>query len=202
MISCIIFYTYSNYLKMQLQLTYTHYSSSTRIEYISRAASVQIGNKWYIYGGCVNACDNCNTLWVYDFSKSEWSIEGADSKGKSKAPPLDSHTMCYYEGKDNKQMLIIFGGFVGDKFGEYWNQVVTYDITAGSWELPYTTHIKLNNQNAPKPRGGQSAVVNGEYMYVFGGTNGDQRYNDLWKYNITNKTWKEIQAKNPPLVKI
>ena len=45
------------------------------------------------------------------------------------------------------------------------------------------------------PRDGSAMTAVGNNLYVFGGTNGQEKFNDLWSFNLQNKTWTRINLK-------
>jgi len=167
---------------------------------ISRAASVLVENKWYIFGGAINTCENTNNLWCFNFDKMVWHL--IKPKTKVLPPCIDSHSICHYKA-NGIDYLVIFGGFIGEQYGECWNQVIKYDITNGKWLLPYKEdNLILASQSGPCPRSGHGAVIKGDFLYIFGGTDGEARYNDLWKYDLRNNHWTQIKTGNPPAVRL
>lgn len=44
----------------------------------------------------------------------------------------------------------------------------------------------------PKLRFGHSAVRINHSMFIFGGWDGVATLNDLWEYNLKEKTWTEV----------
>lgn len=45
----------------------------------------------------------------------------------------------------------------------------------------------------PSNRSGHTAVLDGNFMYIFGGSNViNDKLNDLWRLNLTEHTWEEI----------
>ncbi|MEM4385349.1 MAG: kelch repeat-containing protein [Candidatus Anstonellales archaeon] len=92
------------------------------------------------------------------------------------------HTMVRYNNK-----LYVFGGYGGEynQPATHLNDIVEFDIFNNKW----TT---INASNPPSPRMAHSAVVIGNYMYVFGGYDGTNFNNELWRYNFTNSTWTKL----------
>lgn len=45
-------------------------------------------------------------------------------------------------------------------------------------------------------------VAEGGYLYVFGGTNGQNTLNDFWKFSLSSKRWELIKTENVPEVNI
>lgn len=160
--------------------------------------SVCDDDKWYLFGGTTNATENTSNLWCFDFIKGEWALIKPSSAPY--APPLDSHSGGLYKSQ-GKTYIVCFGGFVGDSYGEYWNQVIKYDIAAKKWILPYKDSIQISNPAGPSPMSGHSASIYDGNMFVFGGTNGEVRFNDIWKYDLNQETWQKIKTKiYPPVI--
>lgn len=82
---------------------------------------------------------------------------------------------------------------------------MSYNISVNKWEIlfPHTTIKKKSNSGAfPSPRGGHAAIINDGLLYIFGGTEGDKRFNDMWTFNLKTKLWCEITySGNVPDVK-
>lgn len=162
--------------------------------------SVLDDNKWYLFGGTASAIQNSSNLWCFDFVKLEWSQ--IKSVNNVSPPPLDSQAGCIYTKDSDEKYIVSFGGFVGGSYGEYWNQIVKFDINKRQWILPYDNidSIEFVNPSGPSPRCGHSVSVYKNSMYVFGGTNGEYRFNDLWLCDLGRETWQKINTKeNPPV---
>jgi len=163
-------------------------------------SSVLIDDKWYLFGGTISAIENSSNMWCFDFTKEEWSL--IRPSNNVTLPTLDSHTSCVYKDKQGKNYIITFGGFIGGEFGEYWNQILVFDVENKKWKVPYTEEdgIQVQDPKAPSIRCGHSATIYNDKMYVFGGTNGEVRYNDMWIYDLINESWETIKLKeNPPV---
>ena len=82
--------------------------------------------------------------------------------------------------------MIVFGGF---EDGERTNDTIAYNLKSNVW-----TAIKHEQGKRPCPRSGHSAVIQGNFMYVFGGKAGNSlKLNDLWQFNIQSHVWTEIK---------
>lgn len=159
--------------------------------------SVCEDDKWYLFGGTISATENTSDIWCFDFTKNEWSLVKPTSTACP--PTLDSHSGGLYKAQ-GKSYIVSFGGFLG-KYGEYWNQVIKYDISANKWILPYKDNaIQLTDPSGPHPRGGHTSSIFNGYLYIFGGRNGEIKYNDIWRFDLSQDTWLKIKTKeNPPV---
>ncbi len=48
------------------------------------------------------------------------------------------------------------------------------------------------DNHSPGPRTGHTAITLQDKMYLFGGETGSKCTNDLWRFDIANKTWTKI----------
>jgi len=193
-----------NYIQLNKELTLScwepvHVNGTVSPGPLSRMSSVLDGDKWYLFGGTTKATFNNANMWCFNFTKNEWSLIKPTS---TVIPaPLDSHSSTLYKDPQGKSYIVTFGGFVGSTYGEYWNQIVMFDIENKRWILPYSKEegIQFLNPNGPAARCGHSATIHKNNLYVFGGTNGEVRFNDIWVYDLINQSWRQIQPKeNPP----
>lgn len=130
----------------------------------------------YLYGG-LKGVDNSPHLYALNLDTLIWSIV----KTVGDAPEgRDDHA---YTTDDNN--MYIFGGFVR---GTRVNDVYAFNYAAKSW-----SKLSENNVNqGPRPRAASSIVIYNNSLYVFGGHDEDnEKLSDLWKFDITQKTWTE-----------
>jgi hypothetical protein len=67
-----------------------------------------------------------------------------------------------------------------------------YHLKKKEWEK-----VKYSTKEVPLPRASHSAALSESYenMYIFGGYNNiKNQLSDLWKFNIENKKWTEIET--------
>ena len=85
-----------------------------------------------------------------------------------------------------KANMIIFGGFID---GVRTNEIAEYNVINNYWtERPYP-----KDASAPCPRSGHSAVFYQGRMVIFGGkTEGAEKLNDLWQYDVNEGLWTEL----------
>ncbi len=130
----------------------------------------------------------------------EW-IRG--SVGEEQPLGRYKHTATVF---DNTQLLL-FGGF--HTTDHRLNDVWVFDAVAYSWRQPNKKHnlesaepCQLVNQhwtNAPPARGGHSATLIGDLLYIFGGYGGlgysRRDLDDLYALNVYTWKWTKIAAK-------
>ncbi|BFY98775.1 hypothetical protein BsWGS_01815 [Bradybaena similaris] len=88
---------------------------------------------------------------------------------------------------DDSDELWVLGGFkMGDN--NLSNNLFRYSINSKNW----TAAIELGP--TPWPRYGHTTVFHQGDLYLFGGVNGTVIMKDLWKYNISSKTWSSLTS--------
>lgn len=88
--------------------------------------------------------------------------------------------------------MLIFGGFVN---GERVNDIYRYYFKENKWEK-----VQNLGEQSPSPRAGHSAIIYGDSMIIFGGTDEEKdKLNDTWEFNLTNNQWRKLEASDPPL---
>ncbi|KAJ6247867.1 leucine-zipper-like transcriptional regulator 1 [Anaeramoeba flamelloides] len=128
--------------------------------------SVVFKDKLYIFGGVDDKVYR-NDLWEFDIIQEKWrriEVENPPS-------PRNSSVMAVYKNK-----LYLFGG-VQDKnvlLNDFWE----FNFVSNEWkklkpkgELPCKRHF-------------HSGSIVGPFFYIFGGSNGKRRLNDLYRYEF------------------
>lgn len=135
---------------------------------------------------------NTNELYIFNFAELEWNVIPKPKtcitfgKNFNYPPSIDSHRACLQE---DSGMLYVMGGYIGDEFGKFTNQVFRYDIKGNNWiELLW----KAIDGKGPSPRSDHAMILNDKYLYIFGGTDENVRFGDLWSFEIETATWREI----------
>jgi hypothetical protein len=130
-------------------------------------ATVDVQNdRMLMYGGCSSGFGPCpqGDLWVFDFETNRWTELTPESSPSARRNPSLLQI-------PDETYALMFGGFGASSVGgDLWQ----YDN--GSWNLVDTTG------EAPSPRWSHDVAVDGERrrLYLFGGTNGALRFNDLY----------------------
>ncbi|KAI8887819.1 galactose oxidase [Backusella circina FSU 941] len=80
----------------------------------------------------------------------------------------------------------------GKQNNNYFDDLFTFNINtvnkAPKWEL-----VHYRNR-PPKARSGHVSVIFEQTLYIFGGTDGEVVFNDLWGLNLTSLVWTQIDA--------
>lgn len=147
----------------------------------------------YIFGGLTHNRNKevpTNSLIKYnlesgEYEKIEYKNDDEESK-ESKPPSLYHHTLTLVESKSGVLSMYLFGG--RDEFGNASNNIYQYNIKKQEWTL-----IKPKG-NPPSPRYSHSAInVDSQYLYIFGGTNGKEYFNDLYIFCTETNTWSHLR---------
>ena len=131
----------------------------------------------------------------------EW--ERINTPGTARPLSRWKHTATLFE---NTQILV-FGGYHTTE--HRLNDVWVFDAVAYCWTQPNSDHnqdsntaSQLSNEkwaNVPPPRGGHSATLIGENVYIFGGYGGlgysRRDLDDLYALNVFTWVWSKVAAK-------
>ncbi|EFQ97471.1 kelch-domain-containing protein [Nannizzia gypsea CBS 118893] len=154
-------------------------------------ASLLVGNALIVYGGDTKIHDNDtldDTLYFLNTSSRQWSC--AASPGP-RPPGRYGHSLNLLGSK-----IYVFGGQVE---GFFFNDLLAFDLNAmnnpgNKWEF------LLRNSHDDGPPVGQvppartnhTMVTFNDKLYLFGGTNGVQWFNDVWAYDPRGNSWTQI----------
>ncbi|KAI9843168.1 MAG: Negative regulator of mitotic exit [Thelocarpon superellum] len=156
-------------------------------------ASLIVGNAFIVYGGDTKMDDRDmldDTLYLLNTSTRHWSRAipaGPRPSGRY------GHTLNIIGSK-----IYIFGGQVE---GYFFNDLVAFDLNAlqkasNKWEM-----LVLNsNDGGPPPgqippaRTNHTIVTWEDQLYLFGGTNGLQWFNDVWTYDPATNAWTQLDC--------
>ncbi|CAD8049418.1 unnamed protein product [Paramecium sonneborni] len=140
-------------------------------------------NNLYLFGGQIADSICTNEIFVHDVNHQIWKkIEINESYPQ----PLDNYCATVYNDQ-----LILFGGFYCADICKHSNDLYSYSFNLNHW-------IKLNKskEKQPSPRDGSSIAIHNSNLYMFGGKNGDLRYNDLWSFDLSTQEWNFIPINN------
>lgn len=121
---------------------------------------------------------------------------------------LHCHTTVYFtettEGKISEHRLYVFGGCAGQREGDpsvETNALYCLDLNRQIWRK-----IPQDSNRTPTPRAYHAAaMVNNEWMYIFGGggpseqlnasgTQMETTFGDMWRFNIQQETWEKVST--------
>ncbi|KAK2734915.1 Negative regulator of mitotic exit [Myotisia sp. PD_48] len=154
-------------------------------------ASILVGNALIVFGGDTKVHDNDtldDTLYFLNTSSRQWSC--AASPGPRPTGRY-GHSLNLLGSK-----IYVFGGQVE---GFFFNDLVAFDLNAmqnpgNKWEF------RLKNSHdggppvgqVPPARTNHTTVTFNDKLYLFGGTNGTQWFNDVWCYDPRSNNWTQL----------
>ncbi|KAG4440796.1 hypothetical protein IFR05_003724 [Cadophora sp. M221] len=156
-------------------------------------ASLLVGNAFIVYGGDTKMDDSDvldETLYLLNTSTRQWS----------RAVPAGPRPSGRYGHSLNilGSKIYVFGGQVE---GYFMNDLVAFDLNqlqvpTNRWEM-----LIRNSEEGGPPQGqippartNHSIVTYNEKLYLFGGTNGFQWFNDVWCYDPIPNTWVALDC--------
>lgn len=155
-------------------------------------ASLLVGNAFIVFGGDTKVDDRDtldDTLYLLNTSSRQWSR--AIPPGPRPAGRY-GHTLNILGSK-----IYVFGGQVE---GYFFNDLVAFDLNAlqnptNKWEFL----VRNSHDGGPLPTSGQippartnhTIVSFNEKLYLFGGTNGEHWFNDVWSYDPRTNIWTQ-----------
>jgi len=134
----------------------------------------------YVFGGWNGFTRTWfNDVNEFNFETKTW--RQIDAKGKLPVQRT-SHACVVYGNR-----MYVFGGFSGDG---YLNDLHEFNFETETW----TDITPFTSGERPDPRSRFCAVVNGQYMYVLGGWNKVNYFNDFYMYNFETRVWSKIHG--------
>ncbi|KAH7126888.1 hypothetical protein B0J11DRAFT_526702 [Dendryphion nanum] len=158
-------------------------------------SSLLVGNAFIVFGGDTKldeSDDLDDTLYLLNTSTKHWSRalpQGPRPTGRY------GHTLNILGSK-----IYIFGGQVE---GFFFNDLVAFDLNSlqsstSRWEvlLPNSKEGSVSSPQgrAPPPRTNHSVVTWNDKLYLFGGTDGNVWFNDVWTYDPRTNSWSELDC--------
>ncbi|KAI0447267.1 hypothetical protein F4803DRAFT_363680 [Xylaria telfairii] len=156
-------------------------------------ASLLVGNAFIVYGGDTKIDETDildETLYLLNTSTRQWS----------RALPAGPRPSGRYGHSLNivGSKIYIFGGQVE---GYFMNDLSAFDLNQlqmpnNRWEIL----IESSEVDAPPtgkvppPRTNHSMITYNDKMYLFGGTNGQLWFNDVWCYDPPANTWTQLDC--------
>ncbi|KAI0397689.1 hypothetical protein F5Y17DRAFT_320754 [Xylariaceae sp. FL0594] len=156
-------------------------------------SSLLVGNAFIVYGGDTKIDENDildETLYLLNTSTRQWS----------RALPAGPRPSGRYGHSLNivGSKIYIFGGQVE---GHFMNDLSAFDLNQlqmpnNRWELLLTsseTGVGPTGR-VPPARTNHTMVSYNDRMYLFGGTNGYQWFNDVWCYDPSTNKWTQLDC--------
>ncbi len=150
-------------------------------------ASLLVGNAFIVYGGDTKMDDGDvldEALYLLNTSTRQWSRA---VPAAPRPPGRYGHSLNIMGSK-----IYVFGGQVE---GYFMNDLVAFDLNQlqnpqNRWE--FLIQNEGDGAIVPPPRTNHTIITYNDCMYLFGGTNGYQWFNDVWCYDPVTNTWAEL----------
>ncbi|KAK4200592.1 putative Tip elongation aberrant protein 1 [Triangularia verruculosa] len=155
-------------------------------------ASLLVGNAFIVFGGDTKIEETDvldETLYLLNTSTRQWS----------RALPAGPRPSGRYGHSLNilGSKIYIFGGQVE---GYFMNDLAAFDLNQlqmpnNRWEmLISSTESGGPPGKMPPARTNHSVITFNDKLYLFGGTNGYQWFNDVWAYDPAVNAWSELDC--------
>ncbi|KAI1505018.1 hypothetical protein F5X99DRAFT_334309 [Biscogniauxia marginata] len=155
-------------------------------------AALLVGNAFIVYGGDTKIDESDvldETLYLLNTSTRQWS----------RALPAGPRPSGRYGHSLNiiGSKIYIFGGQVE---GYFMNDLAAFDLNQlqmpnNRWEvLIENSEVGATQGKVPPARTNHSIVTYGDKMFLFGGTNGFQWFNDVWCYDPAINKWAQLDC--------
>ncbi|XP_054878269.1 rab9 effector protein with kelch motifs-like [Poeciliopsis prolifica] len=140
----------------------------------------QAGDQLFMFGGYGAGGTFCKDLYVLDTEKLQW--QKREVKGES-PPSCSGQTLTAHHDKD----VYLFGGRISsqDSTATSSNEIHKLSLAKMKWKVPLYVGIP------PARRHGHAAFILHSHLYVFGGKNEEQEFNDLKVMKLINPSERQ-----------
>lgn len=161
-----------------------------------------VRNKLVIFGGGDGPV-YYNDVYVFDTTTSKYTR--AEIAPGPTPCPRRAHTACLY-----KNGIYVFGGGDGVRaLNDVWRLDVT-DLSKLSWKLisppsvPSSSAVSARSNTKgstaaesikPQARGYHTANMVGSKLIVYGGSDGDDCFKDVWVFDVETALWRMVDIK-------
>lgn len=134
-----------------------------------------IGNRMYVIGGGLyDPPKGPIDTYYLDVDTMTWhDVECKGSMPNSRI----AHTIVQLSRDSNR--LVMFGG--RDDSGRRRNELSELDVTTGEWS------VREEECGQPDARDFHTAVMHEDQMFIFGGSNGVERNNDVFRFTVVHQ---------------
>ncbi|EME38729.1 hypothetical protein DOTSEDRAFT_140006 [Dothistroma septosporum NZE10] len=156
-------------------------------------ASLLVGNAFIVFGGDTKMDEGDmldDTLYLLNTSTKQWSRA---LPAGPRPPGRYGHTLNILGSK-----IYIFGGQVE---GYFFNDLVAFDLNAlqqatNKWEILIQNTIDGGPPHGqiPPARTNHTMITWADKLYLFGGTDGVQWFNDVWSYSPHSNSWTQLEC--------
>eukprot|EP00906_Rhabdomonas_costata_P000540 RCo000692 len=135
------------------------------------------GDRLWTFGGVTT--DYCDfTVHNYDPVTGLWKQLNPDGKAPQ---PRSGFSAVQYNNS-----VFLFGG---SRDSIFFGDLVEYRLDSEMWQ-----QVACRTRTVPRKRFGHSSVLSSEAMYLFGGSHKNGYLNDMWTFDFTARSWREVVA--------
>ncbi|CAE6466715.1 unnamed protein product [Rhizoctonia solani] len=128
-----------------------------------------------------------NSLYLLDISTHHWNK--LDIRPAPSARIAHAACIC-------ADQFLVFGG--QSKPGEYLNDLWSLDLKQLTQGNPKWEQIAIAPESrSPSRRAGQTMVAYSTMLYMFGGCNEANAFNDTWCFDMNTRTWTKLSCTGP-----
>eukprot|EP00501_MAST-03F_sp_TOSAG23-6_P001656 GSMAST32.ASY1.ANO1.1724.1 assembled CDS len=146
----------------------------------------------FLFGGNLSGEQRLNDCWIFDSVTQLWSCPKYLHTQKDLPTPRSGHTATPV----GEEYIYFFGGFGGSGFARR-ELSDLYCLDVRNLEKMHWKKI-LCKGKMPKSRSGHCATPTTQEknhkIYVMGGWNCGEQFNDLWILDCTSNTWSEVDS--------
>jgi dynein heavy chain len=160
-----------------------------------------LDDKIIVFGGFLDSSKRFNDVWIFDTKSGQWSqpppgqtetLEDGTSRFKRDWPncpePRGAHSATLIGDR-----MYVFGGYGGDGYASRdFNDLHVLDCYSWEWIALETTG------DVPPPRSGHQAVAVGTDLYVFGGWNSVEEFDDMYVLDTELLEWTKLHEASGP----
>lgn len=148
---------------------------------------VQNGSRLILLGGehvPRTPIESSNSYWAADLVDGSWQWRLLTETG-----PTDR--LGHAQAVHNDSSVYVFGGRAGIAMEEKaMNDLWKLDAS-GSPGAERWSQVEASNEG-PEARSFHRMICIGDNLFVFGGCTAGGRENDLWKFDLTNRSWENL----------
>jgi len=158
--------------------------------------SIIVGNSLIIFGGHTPSENNdyiasvYGDVWEFSFETHEWKEILSSQSVFTEANPVLYNNKVY-----------IFGGFGNIRRHDF--SVREFDLETKSLTILNTSEGESSSVTRRISRSAYAAAQHGNELFIFGGWNGFESFDDFYALNLEILQWREVKPSgaNPPAVR-
>ena len=147
-------------------------------------------NSMILFGGTSNKTNTrfFSDVHVLDTATDSWKEMGPGPKWPNCPVPRASHASCIVDGMSDIAKFYVFGGYGGRKGSRRdFDDLSVLDLATEQWRT-----IEGNGDIPPRRSGHQLCAIP-SYLYVCGGWNAGDQFNDVYLFDLNQEFWSRVE---------